>query len=124
MIERMFDNAWPEAPMVRWNWSLFGDDRLFHPEAGHPDRPRFAAGIFLRVERQTFTRLALSGDLLFTIRIHVDPLERLAEAPGGGVVAARLAEQIAGLDEAQLAYKGLLRDRALLLDRLARLAAA
>lgn len=118
MIQRMFDNCRPGAPMIRWNWSLFGDDRLFHPEAGHADRPRFDDGVFLRVERQTFTRLPASGDLLFTIRIHVDPLHTLKTQPGGREVAAMLATQITALEPQQLAYKGLLRERALLLDRL------
>ena len=32
LIARMFDNLRPETPMLRWNWSLYGDERLFHPE--------------------------------------------------------------------------------------------
>src|SRR5690606_39242056 len=33
LIERMFDNLRPEGGMIRWNWSLFGDGRLFHPDS-------------------------------------------------------------------------------------------
>ena len=122
LIERMFDNCRPGAPMIRWNWSLFGDDRLFHPEAGHPDRPRFADGAYLRLERQTFTRLVQSGDLLFTIRISLRPVESLEENPAGPAIARTLLGQLEGLDETQLAYKGLLADHTLLRQMLARLA--
>lgn len=121
LIERMFDNCRPEMPMIRWNWSLFGDDRLFHPEPGHPNRPRFADGAFLRLERQTFTRLKDSGDLLFTIRISNRAVDSLAEHPAGGQIAAMLLRQLDGLDEIQLDYKGLLADHTLLRQMLARL---
>lgn len=124
LIERMFDNCRPGAPMIRWNWSLFGDDRLFHPEAGHPDRPRFTDGAWLRLERQTFTRLAQSGDLLFTIRIGLRSVESLAAEPQGPAIAATLLRQLEGLDESQLAYKGLLADHTRLRQLLARLAGA
>lgn len=122
LIERMFDNCRPEMPMIRWNWSLFGDDQLFHPEPGHPDRPRFADGAFLRLERQTFTRLKLSGDLLFTIRIGINPVDSLAEHPAGAQIAATLMRQLDELTETQLAYKGLLADHTALRHMLARLA--
>ncbi len=120
LIERMFDNCRPDAPMIRWNWSLFGDDRLFHPEAGHPDQPRFADGAYLRLERQTFTRLPLSGDLLFTIRIGIRPVGSLAENPAGPAIARTLLAQLEALDETQLAYKGLLADHTLLRQMLVR----
>ncbi len=67
LIERMFDNLRPEIAMIRWNWSLYGDDQLFHPESADPRGPRFGPGaraenIFLRVERQTLRKLPQSRD--------------------------------------------------------------
>ncbi len=124
LINRMFDAARPDTPMLRWNWSLFGDDRLFHPEGGHPEH-RFGpdgSRVFLRLERQTLRKLAGSGDLLFTIRIHVDPVAALAGRPEGRAMAAELAAQLATLEPVQLAYKGLWQDRDRLIERLARLA--
>ena len=39
IMARMFDAARPETPMIRWNFSLYGDDALFHPwSAPHFDR--------------------------------------------------------------------------------------
>jgi len=128
LITRMFDNLRPETPMIRWNWSLFGDDRLHHPEGGHPDRPRFgdgtrAAHAFLRVERQTLTRLPHSRDIVFSIGIHVDPLDALAGLDDGAIRARALHEQISALSAEQVAYKGLTLERDLILARLAEIAA-
>lgn len=129
LITRMFDNLRPEMPMIRWNWSLFGDDALHHPEGGHPGRPRFGDGrvashAFLRVERQTLTRLPESRDIVFTIGIHVDPLDALAGEPEGPRIAAALAAQIEALSPEQLDYKGLALERQPLLEKLRQLAGA
>lgn len=121
MIERMFDNLRPEGGMIRWNWSLFGDGRLFHPDS-HPGGPRFgenAASVWFRLERQTFRKLPTSGDIVFGIRIYLDPLEALARLPEGPALAMTLSQQLAGLTDEQADYKGLLAERETLLARLA-----
>ena len=123
LIERMFDNLRPEGGMIRWNWSLFGDGRLFHPD-GHAGGPRFGAGAasaWFRLERQTFRRLPASGDVLFTIRIYLDPLATLARRPEGPAIAAALSGQLSALTEEQADYKGLLAERETVLARLAEL---
>ena len=125
LIDRMFDNLRPEMPMLRWNWSLFSDPALFHPESRHPAGPRFGAAAesaFLRIERQTLRRLAQSGDILFTIRIHVDPLAALERHADGAHLARAMIGQLDAMSEEQAAYKGLAADRALLAARLARIA--
>jgi hypothetical protein len=124
LIERMFDNMRPETPMIRWNWSLYGDDRLYHPDVAGPDTRRFGAdmaNIFLRVERQTLRRLPGTGDIVFTIRIHLDPLAALEAQPDAGRIATALAEQLLALDPAQLDYKGLTLERDQLVARLRRI---
>ncbi|MDP3895043.1 MAG: DUF3445 domain-containing protein [Mesorhizobium sp.] len=125
IINRIFDNLPPGQPVIRWNWSLQGDLTLYKPlssterdERAGAMPARFAggaAGAFIRVERQTLRKLAVSGDIAFTIGIHLDPMNALALQPDGARVARLLAEQLEGLDSAQLAYKGLASDR----DRLA-----
>jgi hypothetical protein len=123
LIERMFDNMRPETPMIRWNWSLYGDDRLYHPDAAGPKTRRFdtdMANVFLRVERQTLRRLPGCGDIVFTIRIHIDPLAALEAQPEAGRIAAALVDQLMALDAAQLAYKGLTLERDRLVTRLGR----
>ena len=115
MIERIFDNLRPEQPVIRWNWSIHDDDALFHPPIGRPYD--FAGGAFLRLERQTLRKLPKTGAILFTIRIHLNPLEVLANHPPE--LAAQLAGQLAAMNPAQLAYKGLTAQRDHVLARLA-----
>lgn len=123
LMNRMFDNARPETPMIRWNWSLYGDDRLYHPETADPGALRFGPGeraqsVFLRVERQTLRRLPVSSDMLFTIRIHVDPLASLETHPEAEPIAAALIAQLEALTPEQLDYKGLTLERGRLIRRL------
>jgi hypothetical protein len=121
MIERMFDHLRPEMPVLRWNWSLFSDLALYHPEPSHPIGPRFGATgekAVLRIERQTLRRLPQSGDILFTIRIYVDSLSALERHSDGASVAGAMIAQLSALTEEQAAYKGLAADRAILIDRL------
>jgi hypothetical protein len=130
-MARIFDNLHVGRPVWRLNWSLYGDDALHHPHAHGPIRfgadPAGTDGdwldrVFVRVERQTLTRMRESGDILFTIRIHVDPLGVLADHPERVRLAGGLATQLAGLDADQLAYKGLSEHRvrlAALLERMA-----
>jgi hypothetical protein len=121
LIARMFDNMRPETPMIRWNWSVYGDAELFHPH-NSPAR-RFGAGkhaenVFLRVERQTLRLMPQSRDILFTIRIIVDPLEEL-ERPSDAVrIAAALIEQLNAFNVEQLDYKGMTLERDRLVARL------
>lgn len=120
VIRRIFDNLQPGQPVERFNWSLATDDRLYQPvlevqkTAGAPqDIVRFGspAATFIRVERQTLTRMPVSGDILFTIRIHVDPLAVLERHPQRAALASGFAEQLAALEPAHLAYKRLTADR-------------
>ena len=127
LIERMFDNMRPEQPMIRWNWSLYGDDALHHPHDSPPNR--FGGGakaerVFLRVERQTLRRLPVSGDIVFTIRIAVDPLAALERAPDSARIAAAIISQLQALSPEQLDYKGMTDERDGLIARLADIAAS
>lgn len=131
LIERMFDRLQGQA-VERLNWSIQAGDALYNPLSGiqrvHRAETRpskfpdgdIAAHAFVRVERQTLRKLPVSGDILFTIRIYLDPMRVLLRHPDRGVLAKRLAGQLAGLDQAQLDYKGLSADRdamvAMLLD--------
>lgn len=126
LINRMFDGLQGQA-VERYNWSIQADDALYHPLSNveridrASNRPtRFPDGdinahAFIRVERQTLRKLPVSHDILFTIRIHLDPLKVLARHPDRATLAASFAAQLQALDQAQLDYKGLTADR----DRLA-----
>jgi len=121
LIARMFDNMRPETPMIRWNWSVYGDAELFHPH-NSPAR-RFGGGeraenVFLRVERQTLRLLPQSRDIVFTIRIIVDPLEELERHSDAARIAAALVEQLNVFNAEQLDYKGMTLERDRLVARL------
>lgn len=133
LINRMFDGLQGQA-VERFNWSIQADDRLYHPLSNveridrATNRPsRFPDGdvnahAFIRVERQTLRKLPVSRDILFTIRIHLDPLKVLAGHPDRAVLAASFAEQLLALDQQQLDYKGLTADRDRLVAVLGRMA--
>jgi hypothetical protein len=128
-INRIFD-ALPASQIVeRFNWSIYGDDALHHPETRSARRPwaedeaSFETRGFVRVERQTLRRLPRAGDILFTIRIHLDPVAAFRRHAEGPVLAEALATQLAALTPEQLDYKGMSLDRDLMLAALRRIAA-
>jgi dimethylamine monooxygenase subunit A len=126
MIERMFDNLRADQLVLRWNWSLYGDARLYHPASDHGMKRRFGDGdiagrVTLRLERQTLRKLPKSGDILFAIRIYIDPLEVLETHPDGAALAGAIADQLAEMRDAEIKYKGLADERARLLERLAQI---
>ena len=116
-IDRIFDSLRVELPVWRVNWSIYPDADLHHPEPKQRPRNWFAetgdliSRAFVRVERQTLRRLPASGDILFTIKVLVDPLEGLRRHPNGAQLARGLRDQIAALDRDQLAYKSMLEHR-------------
>jgi hypothetical protein len=123
LISRMFDKLQPAVVVERFNWSLQGNAALYHPlpdrdrdHRAHSPRSRFpgtdpAATAFIRVERQSLRKLPLSGDILFTIRIHLDPMSWLAGRPDSSALAASFADQLSALNGEEVAYKGLTADR-------------
>lgn len=127
VVGRLFQNLKPGQLVARYNWSVYGDAELHHPEARQletqvdPEKGALAH-LFIRVERQTLRRMPHSGDILFTIKIHHDPLHHLQSHPNKQALAASLAGQLRALDPDQLAYKGLAAHRetlALALEALA-----
>ncbi|MEM8687933.1 MAG: DUF3445 domain-containing protein [Pseudomonadota bacterium] len=115
-IERVFSNLKPDQPVQRFNWSLYDSPDLFYPERSHTKSGLFdeagAPNIWLRVERQTLRRIPLSGDILFTIKICVDPIAALQGHADGARLAAGLKTLVEAMDADQTAYKGLTGQRA------------
>ncbi|MGX5826733.1 heme-dependent oxidative N-demethylase family protein [Mesorhizobium sp. 43Arga] len=129
LINRMFDGLQGQA-VERFNWSIQADNALYHPLSNveridrATNRPsRFPDGdvrthAFIRVERQTLRKLPSSRDILFTIRIHLDPLAVLERHPDRATLALSFAAQLEALDLDQLDYKGLTSDRDRLIEHL------
>jgi dimethylamine monooxygenase subunit A len=110
-VERFFDRVAPGKAVWRANWSLNDDPTLFQP-GGHFRAEHNVAitaanageKLWLRVERQTLTRLPESGDVLFTIRILQEPLARTAASAAR---ATRLAELVRTMSPELKRYKSI-----------------
>ena len=113
IIARIFDALQPGQIVERFNWSIYGDNKLNHalsraaPHEHFPDGEPVLPKAHIRVERQTLRRMPASGDILFTIRIYPEPIAMFAGHPRGPALAAGLRAQLLGLNADQLAYKGL-----------------
>lgn len=111
LIDRIFDNLQVDLPVYRLNWSLYDNNDLHHPfaksgegSAGYGDA---SFSSFMRVEHQTLHKLPVSDDILFTIRVHVDPVAVLAWHPDKARICSGFIAALRRLDDAQLAYKGM-----------------
>ncbi len=126
LITRIFDNLQVAQPVERMNWSINLTDDLFLPLSKHRRPPQAEAFTlaqrFARVERQTLRKLPVAGDILFTIRVYVDPIAAIASHPKAATLAASFAAQLENLDEHQAAYKGLSLQKAELAAKLRALA--
>lgn len=110
-VDRFMRHLKPDKLTERLNWSVTDDPALFQLEGKHRTQPdptitaaNAASRLFLRVERQTLSRLPSSGFVLFTIRVHSYPMPRVLAQPGA---AARLAAALRALPPAMAAYKSL-----------------
>lgn len=113
LINRMFDNLSPDRIVVRWNWSVNWSHALYHPYSKSPEEKRGASPekAFIRVERQTLRKLPVSGDILFTIRIYLDPVSVILAQPNAVELAASMADQLLAMSDGEVAYKGLTEKR-------------
>ncbi|MEM7695791.1 MAG: DUF3445 domain-containing protein [Pseudomonadota bacterium] len=125
-VHRIFDSLRPEQLVWRLNWAvqLGGGLRDSKPKQGPRPWDAPDATDFIRVERQTLRKLPQSGDILFTIRVFMDPFAVLAAQPDRAELASRLHARIADFSEHELRYKRLYDRRQLLLDKLAAIASA
>lgn len=116
LVNRIFDNLQPAVPAKRFNWSVNWTYALYHPVSLRPPSDPLSTGVsaanaFIRVERQSLRKLPISGDIVFTIRIYLDPLKALIDQPDGGELAGKLADQLESLTSDQVNYKGLAEKR-------------
>ena len=122
MIERIFDNLPVGQPVERFNWSIYGDAELYHSDRSGEFVKRSLNSAdshpHLRIERQTLHKLPKTGDILFTIRIHVDPIELLANHPDRDMVSKAFMDNISTMNSDQLAYKGIQKDRDALVSKI------
>lgn len=114
-VDRFMAMVKPGHVSMRLNWSVLEDPTLFQPGGKfRTDRNEAITAenagecLFVRVERQTLTRLAKTGAVLFGIRVHVYSVARMVARSG---IAARLAEAVRALPPQTAHYKSLARIR-------------
>jgi len=127
LINRMFDNLPPGRVVERFNWTVNTDGGLFLPKSNAKSLGAAAVVLkaentFMRIERQTLRKLPASGDIVFTIGIHSDPVAVLDGHPDAARLALSFAAQLEELTLEQAAYKGLASKRDSLIAALRHLA--
>ena len=81
-VDSIFSNLPDDKIFERFNWSIFDSPELFQPINSKTLveiqnlRPQ---ELFIRVERQTIRRLEQSKSVLFTVRVHVDPITAILD---------------------------------------------
>ena len=81
-VDQIFNKLPPERILERFNWSIYDDPKLFQPVQSKPMvqfKETEADKLYLRVERQTIRKLPIHESVLFTIRVHVDPIESILD---------------------------------------------
>ncbi len=117
MIERILDNLQVGIPAERFDWSVYSDDDLY--QGGRTGELNGDEGDhFLRVERQTITKLPNSGDVLFIIRTYIDPFDALKSRDDRREIALGFIGLLEKLTTTQVDYKGLDEGRDVLITRL------
>ena len=107
-IDHVLSKLSPLRPFKRFNWSVKDTAQLaLSPGADWQCTKADAAeqsGFYLRVERQTLTRLPTTQAIAFTIRVYLTPFAKLAKIPGT-LVGLESAIRAMSADEAR--YKAL-----------------
>lgn len=121
-VDHFFDRLKLDHPGYRLNWSIVNSPDLFLASS-HRDQIIDSAltsenageRLWLRVERQTLRRLAVSEGILFTIRTYINPLHKLVQDQA---IARSLSVAIQQIPTTMQQYKNILPIRATLLTYL------
>ena len=107
-VNHFFNKLKTGRPVWRMNWSVTAHrglmQRLDSPTPGDPDKDE----LWLRVERQTLTRLPETDAICFTIRIHRYPLDDVLNEESSAKAFRHAVEQ---LTPEETAYKSLAKVR-------------
>ena len=82
-MDSIFTNLPDDKIFERFNWSIFDSPELFQPINSKTlveIRDLRPQELFIRVERQTIRRLEQSKSVLFTVRVHVDPITAILDS--------------------------------------------
>ena len=95
-VDHVFRGLSTERILERHNWSIYMNPTLYQP------RKLPGKEFYLRIERQTIRKLKRSKGIVFTIGVHVDPLEEVLKDDH---IAGDLKTAIDALPQDVLDYK-------------------
>jgi hypothetical protein len=102
---RLMRRLRPDRPVWRANWTLRTTDRLdLPPGTPLPPPPADPGDVWVRVERQTLSRVPGTDAVLFTVHTRSRTLAEVAADP---VRARRLHAALAAMGNEMRAYKGI-----------------
>ena len=121
-ITRRLQNLKGDAVLERFNWTITDTSIMYQPEPKNKDlAPKSSIDhLYLRVERQTFTKVD-ENTVLFTIRTYMDPVRSISTDL---FLCSALRDTLNDTDPLVLKYRGIDRYYNLLLDTLNTWAAA
>ena len=76
-VDEIFNKLPSDRILERLNWSIYDSPELFQPVGSKPEvtmKRKDIRDLHLRVERQTIRKIPEQGSIVFTVRVHVDPL--------------------------------------------------
>ena len=95
-VDHVFRGLSTERILERHNWSIYMNPTLYQP------RKLPGKEFYLRIERQTIRKLERSKGIVFTIGVHVDPLEEVLKDDH---ISEELKKAIDSLPQDVLDYK-------------------
>lgn len=106
--QNFLDRLTVEKPMWRLNWTIHDSDQLFCPGPMPPKDGIHSGNVlertYLRMERQTLSRLPKSKAVAFSIRTHLYPLLEVATEKEK---CEKMLQSLEGLDESTARYRGI-----------------
>ena len=111
-VNNIFINLPEEKIFQRFNWSIYETPILFQPAESKSyierskqiNQENAGDKLFIRVERQTIRRLPITQSIIFTIRVHVDPLNSIKKDIS---LLQDLKKAIVNLDVSMKEYKSI-----------------
>ena len=111
-VNKIFINLPEERIFQRFNWSIYETPILFQPAESKSyierskqiNQENAGDKLFIRVERQTIRRLPITRSIVFTIRVHVDPLNSIRKDIS---LLQDLKKAIVNLDVSMKEYKSI-----------------
>jgi len=106
-VDEIFNKLPSDRILERLNWSIYDSPELFQPVGSKPEvtmKRKDIRDLHLRVERQTIRKIPEQESIVFTVRVHVDPLLSISKEQD---LLDDLNQAIASLPQEMKEYKAI-----------------